>query len=816
MPRLGLHQRVAAAFLIILTLGCSSPEERVAAHISRAQELVAIGDKEEAILEYRSALKIDPDQAVANEEIGDLLLHQGDLSGTFYLSEALRLEPERIDIAMELTRALLITGQIDEADSVIAVAKAAHPDSGEVLGAEAELRLYRNDPEAALVSARKAVELAPENGQLWQQLGRVHQGRMRMDELLKKPVDREIRREAIAAFEKADELSGGSVAARVERARMLGQRKQNREVAEAAYIEAVELAKEQDNTDAHLMAASAARNFAARSNRTKFRTWAIREMLEADPSQLTLWSELADIVDDGSGYGVIVYKELLFRRPDDPYAHIMFASFLAQKNLGGDAIRHLSDTIKGGMESPVLFEQLIRMQIAQSQLPAARVTFIDLSDEFPNDPTTGRAKARIALAEGRNDEAIDILREQVDEPESFEYQRLMALAQYRKGELESASDSVDRALELRNQFSAEGVRLRALIHHDSKEWTETLRALKALTLHGQVLSSAEELMRVRALYGIGRDEPALSVLENILESEDPPATAAVVFAQRAGVERTDEARKYLIVALKRKPADPKVLAAIAEIDLRTGQTPKAIFLVNGAIESGRAKPETLLLRARLLHASGKHETAESDALRAFEADPSLPGAVDLLYSIYEVQGRLDEARTSFEEAEAAGVLHSGARLLLCRIYLRQGEVNRAQAMLEKVVREDPDAVSAKADLAYLLAENDNELDRALKLAEEAQKSMRSDPTTADTMGYVFLRKGLHEAALQQFLYAIELNGGQASAVAPKLHYHMGLTLDALSRSDEATEAFERALALDSNFPGAEDARKRVEQATRPS
>jgi len=818
MPRPGLHQRVAAALATCLILGCSSPEERVAAHIARAQELAADGNKDEAVLEYRSALKIDPNQTVANEELGDLLLHQGDLSGTFYLSEALRLEPERIDIAMQLTRALLITGQIDEADSVIAAAKKAHPDAGVVYAAEAELQLYRNDPEAALAAAKKAVELDPEDGELWLQLGRVHQGQLRMDELLKNPMNREVRREAIAAFEKADELTGGSVTARIERARTLSQRKQDRDEAEKLYVEAVELAKEQGKLDVYLLAARSAEEFARKSNRKNFRVWAIRQMLDADPSQLLLWSTLADIVDDASGYGVIIYKELLFKRPDDPYAHVLFASYLAGRDRGEEAIAHLNDTIEGGLESPAISEQLIRLQIAQNHLATARATFVQMSDDFPDDPETVRSKARIALAERRNDDAIEILRDELQGPATFEDLRLQALAQYRKGDLDAASDSVDRAMELREEFSPEAVRLRAVIQHDSEKWTETLRSLRTLAANGQPLSNAEELMRVRALYGSGRPEIALGVLEKILETEAPPADAAILFARREAVKRPDEARAHLIAAFKKKPLDPEILAAIVDIDLRSGRLNESLFLVDSVIKSGHAGPEALLLRARLLHQAGKDEPAESDALRAFEADPSLPGAIDLLYSIYEAQERLAEARKSFEEAEDAGVLHSGARLLLCRIYLRQGDTDRAREMLEKVVREDPGAAAAKSDLAYLLAagEAGGDLDRALELAEEAQKSLKSDPAAADTVGYVFLRKGLHEAALQQFLNAIELNGDQATAVAPRLHYHMGLTLDALSRDEEAAEAFEKALALDSDFPGAEDARMRLERAARPS
>jgi tetratricopeptide (TPR) repeat protein len=47
-----------------------------------------------------------------------------------------------------------------------------------------------------------------------------------------------------------------------------------------------------------------------------------------------------------------------------------------------------------------------------------------------------------------------------------------------------------------------------------------------------------------------------------------------------------------------------------------------------------------------------------------------------------------------------------------------------------------------------------------------------------------------------------------------LHYHLGLTLHAMDRNQEAVAAFEKALALDSDFPEAVDARRQLEEARR--
>ena len=102
----------------------------------------------------------------------------------------------------------------------------------------------------------------------------------------------------------------------------------------------------------------------------------------------------------------------------------------------------------------------------------------------------------------------------------------------------------------------------------------------------------------------------------------------------------------------------------------------------------------------------------------------------------------------------------------------------------------------------------------MRLAREAQRESPKSPDAADTLGFVYLHQGLHEEALDQFRHALKLNDEQPSNVAPTLHYHLGLTLYALKRNDEAVAAFETALALDSDFPEASNARREIEKVQR--
>ena len=85
--------------------------------------------------------------------------------------------------------------------------------------------------------------------------------------------------------------------------------------------------------------------------------------------------------------------------------------------------------------------------------------------------------------------------------------------------------------------------------------------------------------------------------------------------------------------------------------------------------------------------------------------------------------------------------------------------------------------------------------------------MHRSPSTADTLGYVYYRKGLHEAAVRQFRYALGLSSGQ---ILPLYSYHLGLALRSLGQNEEAVEAFEAALRIDGDFSEAAKVRQQIE------
>jgi tetratricopeptide (TPR) repeat protein len=262
-------------------------------------------------------------------------------------------------------------------------------------------------------------------------------------------------------------------------------------------------------------------------------------------------------------------------------------------------------------------------------------------------------------------------------------------------------------------------------------------------------------------------------------------------------------RALLEQAARDHPGHPGVVTRLSRLDLAAGRADRALAQLDSAVQTNQATPSVLLERARVHAARGDLAKAQQDALRAFEAQPSLAGASSLVAALYRAQGQEKEAIASFEEALAAGALRPTGRFLLAQLHLA-GDPKRSRELLEALVAERSDLAMAKNDLAYILAAQGEDLDRALRLAEEASQGLADSPAVADTLGFVYLQKSLHEPALQQFRRAVVLAQGRDEDQSI-YHYHLGLALRALGRTDDAAQAFEKAIALDGNFQDARQA-----------
>jgi tetratricopeptide (TPR) repeat protein len=92
----------------------------------------------------------------------------------------------------------------------------------------------------------------------------------------------------------------------------------------------------------------------------------------------------------------------------------------------------------------------------------------------------------------------------------------------------------------------------------------------------------------------------------------------------------------------------------------------------------------------------------------------------------------------------------------------------------------PDDPNNQNNLAYALAESGRNLDEALRLAESAMRAAPREPSYADTVAVIYLKKKLPDAALQ----TLE-NVGKSVPDNPTYLYHLALAQMDTGRKVEA-------------------------------
>jgi Tfp pilus assembly protein PilF len=189
-------------------------------------------------------------------------------------------------------------------------------------------------------------------------------------------------------------------------------------------------------------------------------------------------------------------------------------------------------------------------------------------------------------------------------------------------------------------------------------------------------------------------------------------------------------------------------------------------------------------------------------LKAIELNPRLGEVYVRLAGIYQASGKTEQAIGRLNDALALNPRSQPLLVLTAVLYDQQGKKTLARERYEKALEINPDLAAASNNLAYLLAEQGVELDRAVQLAEKAREAAPEDPNIADTLGWILYKKGVYPRALDLLKESVAKLEDNA-----EVHFHLGMVQYKLSDKLAARESLNRALQLNPSFPGADEAKK---------
>ena len=132
----------------------------------------------------------------------------------------------------------------------------------------------------------------------------------------------------------------------------------------------------------------------------------------------------------------------------------------------------------------------------------------------------------------------------------------------------------------------------------------------------------------------------------------------------------------------------------------------------------------------------------------------------------------------------------GPPTMIAIIYGAQGNWNEARRHYEKVLQIDDHAVVASNNLAYIYAKEGINLDVALQLAQTAKNALPDVPEVNDTLGYVYVRKGLGSLAVPPLEAGVRKDPKN-----PLRLLHLGQAYALTGEKAKAKKALEAALAI---------------------
>ena len=751
-----MQRRQLVVVLLVVALIASAcagdPETRARKYVASGDEFAKQNSRDEAVIQYRNAINLKPDWSEPHYKLAQTYQASGDHVNAYVeFARAADLDPSNVDAQIKAGTLLLVAGEFRAAQTRAELALKADPKSaaGHILLGNAHAGL--NEPGSALRQIEQAITLEPSYAPGWTALGAVKFLGGRRDE-------------AAEAFLKAVALAPQSIDARLALANF--QWASNDVAAAEATLHAA-LGLDRNNAAAH-------------------RTLAL----------LYLSTSRAPLAEPH-------FKALA----TDARGKLALTDYYMGLGRTADALALIDGLEKSTEAADVQAARLRRASLAfgTGKKDEAHRILNQIITERPREAEPRVAKARMLLAESKAADALKLAREAVRAdgtlPSAHYTVGLAAMADGRPDDAEKAFEEV-----IRLSPRAAGAQLQL----------SRLRLARGET--AGALTAARDAAQERP------DSPEAAILvSRSLRAQGDAAKAWNELSSRV-VRYPDSVPLHIEmgwVAIERK----QFKAAFESFDAALRQAPASIeaqsgliaaYIISGDVANARARVDDWrraapgnraldVLAARVELAAGKPAEAERMLRSVVAADATHLDAYDLLGRLYVSQGRLDRAIEQYEAIAQRAPRPTGPRTMVAMLYEAGGDRPAAKKTYEAIVAGDARAGIASNNLAWIYAE-EGRLDDALRLARVAQEQLKRRPEGEDTLGWIQLRKGMTADAIAAFTRAVD-----RAPSNPVYHYHLGLAYQKIGDGMRARGEFERALKLNPEFKGADDARKLLSQ-----
>src|ERR1035441_7406892 len=727
--------RLIAVILAVLVglASCSRDPNVVKKHyLESGNKYFDKGRYKEASIQYRNALKRDPKYGPAYYKLALVSLKTSDIGGAVSsLRRAVELipvdQPDHWDSVVKLTEIYLAVAKgekqyMDEVDKFIAELLKRDPNSFDGHRLVGDLNYYK-----ATEAYKKAAE-AEKNKYVEEGKQRRQEGLAFLDA-------------AAAEYRKADSLKPGQQGGSMQLARALAA-KGDFAGSETLYRRVIAKDKTYQYAYTELYRMFLFQNKPGDAEQV------LKLAFDNNPKQYGFLTLLATHYFGLQRHDemVGVLNTIKNHAKDFDQAYLTVGDFYLRTGDGDSAIREYKEGIAKDVKKKATYQKrVIEVLMRQGKRSEAAEINSQILKEDPKDNDARGLAASFLLDKGDIAKALAELQAVVTRaPDNPVSRYNLGRAHVARGEFEQARQQFQKAIELKPNYVLARLDM-AKLQVARGEFDAALRSAEAVLTIDKGNVNAR-LIESAAMMGLKKFGDSHVMLDTMLKTN--PGSPDVLF--QLGVvnlaeKRYKEAEDAFRRAYQLNPADSRGLMGIVETDMAQNKADEALKLLQ----------------------------SESD---------KAPGRIDLLLSLANVAVRAGKYDFAIQTYDRMLVL-TDKSLKAGDIYMRIGETYRRKGDANNAIKMEPNNAIVLNNLAYLLAETGGDLNDALTKVQRA-KQIRTDlPEISDTLGWIYLKKGLADNAIDVFKDLVAKEPHHAT-----YRYHLGM---AYSQKGDKTKAMEQ-------------------------
>lgn len=324
-------------------------------------------------------------------------------------------------------------------------------------------------------------------------------------------------------------------------------------------------------------------------------------------------------------------------------------------------------------------------------------------------------------------------------------------------------------------------------------------------LNGDPTNVRAHMTRAQALVAMSEPEKAREDLNRLL-AQNPKMVEAryqlglIDFQEKKYKDAESEFQDVW------RSGDERGFMGLMESRIAQGQYASVLQDLQKRVDAEPNNPTARLVLANAQVQAGKLQDAIAGYQQVIDTNPKLavPVKIEVMQKISAAQRGLGDNAAAMQTLQKAhDMMPNNVSVMtsIALLYDVTGRRDQARDEYEKVLKADPDNITALNNLAFMKAEDSTDLDRALNLAQRAVQKKPDNPDVRDTLALVYLRKNLTDESLRIMTELVGQNPNRST-----FHYHRALAL--VQKGDNVTARRELNSALQDKPTGLEQGKIR--------